>query len=134
MYGTGYGGITPQDNNSTEQGNTQSQKTTEESQNADTKVLTLDSIKILRDYFVKHAQKFSFSIKTKENNELINGLPVVFGNGKDKYLKVDQNGMTGLFTIQAALGEQSNLTKMANWAYKNKDAFTVKNDTSSVAI
>ena len=123
-----------QDNNSTEQGNTQSQKTTEESQNADTKVLTLDSIKILRDYFVKHAQKFSFSIKTKENNELINGLPVVFGNGKDKYLKVDQNGMTGLFTIQAALGEQSNLTKMANWAYKNKDALTVKNDTSSVAI
>ena len=126
--------ITPQDNNSTEQGNTQSQKTTEESQNADTKVLTLDSIKILRDYFVKHAQRFSFSIKTKENNELINGLPVVFGNGKDKYLKVDQKGMTGLFTIQAALGEQSNLTKMANWAYKNKDALTVKNDTSSVAI
>ena len=42
--------------------------------------------------------------------------------------------MTGLFTIQAALGEQSNLTNVANWAYKNKDALTVKNDTSSVAI
>ena len=123
-----------QGNNSTEQGNTQPQGNTEESQNTDTKVLTLDSIKILRDYFVKYAQAFSFSIKTKENSELINGLPVVFGNGKDKYLKVDQNGMTGLFTIQAALGEQSTLTKMANWAYKNKDAFTVKNDTSSVAI
>lgn len=129
-----YREVPPQEDNSTEQGNTQPQENTEESQNTDTKVLTLDSIKILRDYFVKYAQAFSFSIKTKENSELINGLPVVFGNGKDKYLKVDQNGMTGLFTIQAALGEQSTLTKMANWAYKNKDAFTVKNDTSSVAI
>ena len=119
---------------STEQGNPQLQKDTGESQNTDTKVLTLESIKALRDYFVKYAQKFSFSIKTKENRELINGLPVVFGNGKDKYLKVDQNGMTGLFTIQAALGEQSTLTNVANWAYKNKDALTVKNDTSSVAI
>lgn len=129
-----YRNVPPQGNNPTEQGNTQPQENTEESQNTDTKVLTLDSIKILRDYFVKYAQAFSFSIKTKENSELINGLPVVFGNGKDKYLKVDQNGMTGLFTIQAALGEQSTLTKMANWAYKNKDAFTVKNDTSSVSI
>ena len=123
-----------QKDNPKEQGNPQLQRDTRESQNTDTKVLTLESIKALRDYFVKYAQRFSFSIKTKENSELINGLPVVFGNGKDKYLKVDQNGMTGLFTIQAALGEQSTLTKMANWAYKNKDAFTVKNDTSSVAI
>ena len=119
---------------STEQGNPQLQKDTGESQNTDTKVLTLDSIKILRDYFVKYAQAFSFSIKTKENSELINGLPVVFGNGKDKYLKVDQNGMTGLFTIQAALGEQNTLTKMANWAYKNKNAFKSPQDTSSVVL
>ena len=102
--------------------------------NTNTGVLTLDSLKVLRDYFVKYAQRFSFSIKTKENSELINGLPVVFGNGKDKYLKVDQNGMTGLFTIQAALGEQNTLTKMANWAYKNKNAFKSPQDTSSVVL
>lgn len=125
---------TPQDNNSTEQENTQPQGNTGESQNTDTKVLTLDSLKTLREYFVKYAQKSKIFIKTKENSKLINGLPVAFGNGKDKYLKVDQNGMTGLFTIQAALGEQSTLTNVANWAYKNKEAFTVKNDTSSVAI
>ena len=125
-----------QKDNPKEQGNPQLQKDTGESQNTDTdtKVLTLESIKALRDYFVKYAQRFSFSIKTKENSELINGLPVVFGNGKDKYLKVDQNGMTGLFTIQAALGEQNTLTKMANWAYKNKNAFKSPQDTSSVVL
>lgn len=129
-----YREVPSQGNNPTKQGDTQPQGNPEEYQNTDTKVLTLDLIKILRDYFVKYAQAFSFSIKTKETSELNNGLPVVFGNGKDKYLKVDQNGMTGLFTIQAALGEQSKLTKAANWAYKNKNIFTVKNDTSSVSI
>ena len=123
-----------QKDNPKEQGNPQLQKDTGEPQNTDTKVLTLESIKVLRDYFVKYAQRFSFSIKTKENSELINGLPVVFGNGKDKYLKIDQNGMTGLFTIQAALGEQSTLTKIANWAYKNKNAFKSPQDTSSVVL
>ena len=119
---------------STEQGNPQLQKDTRESQNTDTKVLTLDSLKTLREYFVKYAQKSKIFIKTKENSKLINGLPVAFGNGKDKYLKVDQNGMTGLFTIQAALGEQSTLTNVANWAYKNKNAFKSPQDTSSVVL
>ena len=115
-----------------EEGNQEGKETQPQSTN--TKVLTLDSLKVLRDYFVKYAQKLSFSIRTKENSQLINGLPVVFGNGKDKYLKVDQNGMTGLFTIQAALGEQNTLTKMANWAYKNKNAFKSPQDTSSVVL
>ena len=110
------------------------QGNTGESQNTDTKVLTLDSLKTLREYFVKYAQKSKIFIKTKENSKLINGLPVAFGNGKDKYLKVDQNGMTGLFTIQAALGEQNTLTKIANWAYKNKNAFKSPQDTSSVVL
>lgn len=99
-----------------------------------TGVLTLDSLKVLRDFFVKSAQAHNFSIRTKENSQLINGLPVVFGNGKDKYLKVSKDGISGLFTIQAALGEQSTLTKMANWAYKNKNAFKSEQDTSSVTI
>ena len=115
-----------------EEGNQEGKETQPQSTN--TKVLTLDSLKVLRDYFVKYAQKLSFSIRTKENSQLINGLPVVFGNGKDKYLKVDQNGMTGLFTIQAALGEQSTLTNVANWAYKNKNAFKSPQDTSSVVL
>lgn len=102
--------------------------------NTDTGVLTLDSLKVLRDLFVKYAQKQRFSIRTKENSQLINGLPVVFGNGKDKYLKVSQDGISGLFTIQAALGEQNTLTKRANWAYKNKNAFKSPQDTSSVSI
>ena len=103
-------------------------------QNTNTGVLTLDSLKVLRDFFVKSAQAHNFSIRTKENSQLINGLPVVFGNGKDKYLKVSKDGISGLFTIQAALGEQSALTKMANWAYKNKNAFKSQQDTSSVSI
>ena len=115
-----------------EEGNQEGKETQPQSTN--TKVLTLDSLKVLRDYFVKYAQKLSFSIRTKENSQLINGLPVVFGNGKDKYLKVDQNGMTGLFTIQAALGEQNTLTKMANRAYKNNNAFKSPQDTSSVVL
>ena len=103
-------------------------------QNTNKGVLTLDSLKVLRDFFVKSAQAHNFSIRTKENSQLINGLPVVFGNGKDKYLKVSKDGISGLFTIQAALGEQSALTKMANWAYKNKNAFKSQQDTSSVSI
>ena len=103
-------------------------------QNTNNGVLTLDSLKVLRDFFVKSAQAHNFSIRTKENSQLINGLPVVFGNGKDKYLKVSKDGISGLFTIQAALGEQSALTKMANWAYKNKNAFKSQQDTSSVSI
>ena len=102
--------------------------------NTNTGVLTLDSLKVLRDLFVKYAQKQRFSIRTKENSQLINGLPVVFGNGKDKYLKVSQDGISGLFTIQAALGEQNTLTKMANWTYKNKNAFKSPQDTSSVVL
>ena len=103
-------------------------------QNTNNGVLTLDSLKVLRNLFVMVAQSKSFSIRTKENSQLINGLPVVFGNGKDKYLKVSKDGISGLFTIQAALGEQSALTKMANWAYKNKNAFKSQQDTSSVSI
>lgn len=103
-------------------------------QGTNTKVLTLDYLKVLRDLFVKSAQKQNFSIRTKENSQLINGLPVVFGNGKDKYLKVSQDGISGLFTIQAALGEQNALTKVANWAYKNKNAFKSPQDTSSVVL
>ena len=103
-------------------------------QNTNTGVLTLDSLKVLRDFFVKSAQAHNFSIRTKENSQLINGLPVVFGNGKDKYLKVSKDGISGLFTIQAALGEQNALTKMANWAYKNKNAFKSPQDTSSVVL
>ena len=103
--------------------NNQKEDDKKTTQNTNTGVLTLDSLKVLRDFFVKSAQAHNFSIRTKENSQLINGLPVVFGNGKDKYLKVSKDGISGLFTIQAALGEQNTLTKMANWAYKNKNAF-----------
>ena len=114
--------------------NNQKEDDKKTTQNTNNGVLTLDSLKVLRDFFVKSAQAHNFSIRTKENSQLINGLPVVFGNGKDKYLKVSKDGISGLFTIQAALGEQSALTKMANWAYKNKNAFKSQQDTSSVSI
>ena len=114
--------------------NNQKEDDKKTTQNTNKGVLTLDSLKVLRDFFVKSAQAHNFSIRTKENSQLINGLPVVFGNGKDKYLKVSKDGISGLFTIQAALGEQSALTKMANWAYKNKNAFKSQQDTSSVSI
>ena len=114
--------------------NNQKEDDKKTTQNTNTGVLTLDSLKVLRNLFVMVAQSKSFSIRTKENSQLINGLPVVFGNGKDKYLKVSKDGISGLFTIQAALGEQSALTKMANWAYKNKNAFKSQQDTSSVSI
>ena len=114
--------------------NNQKEDDKKTTQNTNTGVLTLDSLKVLRDFFVKSAQAHNFSIRTKENSQLINGLPVVFGNGKDKYLKVSQDGISGLFTIQAALGEQNTLTKMANWAYKNKNAFKSPQDTSSVVL
>ncbi len=117
---------------SKEEGNQENKET--QPQSTTTKVLTLDYLKVLRDCFVKSAQKLRFSIRTKENSQLINGLPVVFGNGKDKYLKVSQDGISGLFTIQAALGEQNALTKVANWAYKNKNAFKSPQDTSSVVL
>ena len=114
--------------------NNQKEDDKKTTQNTNTGVLTLDSLKVLRNLFVMVAQSKSFSIRTKENSQLINGLPVVFGNGKDKYLKVSKDGISGLFTIQAALGEQSTLTKMANWAYKNKNAFKSPQDTSSVVL
>ena len=114
--------------------NNQKEDDKKTTQNTNTGVLTLDSLKVLRNLFVMVAQSKSFSIRTKENSQLINGLPVVFGNGKDKYLKVSKDGISGLFTIQAALGEQSALTKMANWAYKNKNAFKSPQDTSSVVL
>ena len=114
--------------------NNQKEDDKKTTQNTNTGVLTLDSLKVLRNLFVMVAQAHNFSIRTKENSQLINGLPVVFGNGKDKYLKVSKDGISGLFTIQAALGEQSALTKMANWAYKNKNAFKSQQDTSSVSI
>ena len=114
--------------------NNQKEDDKKTTQNTNTGVLTLDSLKVLRDFFVKSAQAHNFSIRTKENSQLINGLPVVFGNGKDKYLKISQDGISGLFTIQAALGEQNTLTKMANWAYKNKNAFKSPQDTSSVVL
>ena len=114
--------------------NNQKEDDKKTTQNTNTGVLTLDSLKVLRNLFVMVAQSKSFSIRTKENSQLINGLPVVFGNGKDKYLKVSKDGISGLFTIQAALGEQSTLTKVANWAYKNKNAFKSQQDTSSVVL
>ena len=114
--------------------NNQKEDVKKTTQNTNTGVLTLDSLKVLRNLFVMVAQSKSFSIRTKENSQLINGLPVVFGNGKDKYLKVSKDGISGLFTIQAALGEQNALTKMANWAYKNKNAFKSPQDTSSVVL
>ena len=114
--------------------NNQKEDDKKTTQNTNTGILTLDSLKVLRNLFVMVAQSKSFSIRTKENSQLINGLPVVFGNGKDKYLKVSKDGISGLFTIQAALGEQSALTKMANWAYKNKNAFKSQQDTSSVVL
>ena len=114
--------------------NNQKEDVKKTTQNTNTGVLTLDSLKVLRDFFVKSAQAHNFSIRTKENSQLINGLPVVFGNGKDKYLKVSKDGISGLFTIQAALGEQSTLTKVANWAYQNKNAFKSQQDTSSVVL
>ena len=114
--------------------NNQKEDDKKTTQNTNTGILTLDSLKVLRNLFVMVAQSKSFSIRTKENSQLINGLPVVFGNGKDKYLKVSKDGISGLFTIQAALGEQSALTKMANWAYKNKNAFKSPQDTSSVVL
>ena len=114
--------------------NNQKEDDKKTTQNTNTGVLTLDSLKVLRDFFVKSAQAHNFSIRTKENSQLINGLPVVFGNGKDKYLKVSKDGISGLFTIQAALGEQNALTKVANWAYKNKNAFKSPQDTSSVVL
>ena len=114
--------------------NNQKEDVKKTTQNTNTGVLTLDSLKVLRNLFVMVAQAHNFSIRTKENSQLINGLPVVFGNGKDKYLKVSKDGISGLFTIQAALGEQSALTKMANWAYKNKNAFKSQQDSSSVSI
>ena len=114
--------------------NNQKEDDKKTTQNTNTGVLTLDSLKVLRNLFVMVAQSKSFSIRTKENSQLINGLPVVFGNGKDKYLKVSKDGISGLFTIQAALGEQNTLTKVANWAYKNKNAFKSPQDTSSVVL
>lgn len=114
--------------------NNQKEDDKKTTQNTNTGILTLDSLKVLRNLFVMVAQSKSFSIRTKENSQLINGLPVVFGNGKDKYLKVSKDGISGLFTIQVALGEQSALTKMANWAYKNKNAFKSQQDTSSVVL
>ena len=61
--------------------NNQKEDDKKTTQNTNTGVLTLDSLKVLRNLFVMVAQSKSFSIRTKENSQLINGLPVVFGNG-----------------------------------------------------
>lgn len=103
--------------------------------NGSDSLLTVNKLRALRNYFVLYAQDYKFSIRTKNNNNnLFNDLPVVIGNGKDKYIKVDQRGINGLFTIEAALGEQSILTKGANALYKHKDSFLTHGDNSTVQL
>lgn len=105
------------------------------SKEKENKFLTIEKLSALRNAFVRFAQLKELAIRTKNNNSnLFNNLPVVFGNGKDKYIKVDQKGINGLFTIEAALGEQGALTKGANFIYNHKDAFMTHGDHSTVAL
>lgn len=97
--------------------------------------LTVEKLKALRSQFVRYSQSKASAIRTRnKNSNLFNDLPVVFGNGKDKYIKVDQKGINGLFTIEAALGEQGALTKGANFIYNHRDAFMTHGDNSTVAL
>ena len=97
--------------------------------------LTVEKLKALRSQFVRYSQSKASAIRTRnKNSNLFNDLPVVFGNGKDKYIKVDQKGINGLFTIEAALGEQGALTKGANFIYNHRDALMTHGDNSTVAL
>lgn len=97
--------------------------------------LTVEKLKALRSQFVRYSQSKAHAIRTRnKNSNLFNDLPVVFGNGKDKYIKVDQRGINGLFTIEAALGEQGTLTKIANTIYNHRDALMTHGDNSTVAL
>lgn len=97
--------------------------------------LTVEKLKALRSQFVRYSQSKAHAIRTRnKNSNLFNDLPVVFGNGKDKYIKVDQKGINGLFTIEAALGEQGTLTKIANTIYNHRDALMTHGDNSTVAL
>lgn len=97
--------------------------------------LTVEKLKALRSQFVRYSQSKASAIRTRnKNSNLFNELPVVFGNGKDKYIKVDQKGINGLFTIEAALGEQGTLTKIANTIYNHRDALMTHGDNSTVAL
>lgn len=97
--------------------------------------LTVEKLKALRSQFVRYSQSKASAIRTRnKNSNLFNDLPVVFGNGKDKYIKVDQKGINGLFTIEAALGEQGTLTKIANTIYNHRDALMTHGDNSTVAL
>ena len=97
--------------------------------------LTVEKLKALRSQFVRYSQSKASAIRTRnKNSNLFNDLPVVFGNGKDKYIKVDQKGINGLFTIEAALGEQGALTKIANTIYNHRDALMTHGDNSTVAL
>lgn len=105
------------------------------SKEKENKFLTIEKLSALRNAFVRFAQLKELAIRTKNNNSnLFNNLPVVFGNGKDKYIKVDQKGINGLFTIEAALGEQGALAKGANFIYNHKDALMTHGDHSTVAL
>ena len=105
------------------------------SKKEENKFLTIEKLSALRNAFVRFTQLKELAIRTKNNNSnLFNNLPVVFGNGKDKYIKVDQKGINGLFTIEAALGEQGTLTKGANFIYNHKDALMTHGDHSTVAL
>ena len=97
--------------------------------------LTVEKLKALRSQFVRYSQSKASAIRTRnKSSNLFNDLPVVFGNGKDKYIKVDQKGINGLFTIEAALGEQGALTKIANTIYNHRDALMTHGDNSTVAL
>lgn len=105
------------------------------SKQQETTFLTVEKLKALRSQFVRYSQSKASAIRTRnKNSNLFNDLPVVFGNGKDKYIKVDQKGINGLFTIEAALGEQGTLTKIANTIYNHRDALMTHGDNSTVAL
>ena len=105
------------------------------SKQQETTFLTVEKLKALRSQFVRYSQSKAHAIRTRnKNSNLFNDLPVVFGNGKDKYIKVDQKGINGLFTIEAALGEQGTLTKIANTIYNHRDALMTHGDNSTVAL
>lgn len=115
--------------NPTPSGNNKSSKQQENT------FLTVEKLKALRSQFVRYSQSKASAIRTRnKNSNLFNDLPVVFGNGKDKYIKVDQKGINGLFTIEAALGEQGTLTKIANTIYNHRDALMTHGDNSTVAL
>lgn len=138
-----YKGIEPYKGIQAKQGNTENNSSTNPTPSGNNKpskqqentFLTVEKLKALRSQFVRYSQSKASAIRTRnKNSNLFNDLPVVFGNGKDKYIKVDQKGINGLFTIEAALGEQGTLTKIANTIYNHRDALMTHGDNSTVAL